>query len=93
MKIGLCICTGLVEPYSIMQEFREQRPASPFLLLYSASEVWWRDVKEWYKANPFTINDKKEIEMLIESGVDGIITDYPDRALEVKAKLNSRKRV
>ena len=44
--------------------------------------------KNGVKLNPFTVNDKKEIEMIMAAGVDGIITDYPDRALEVKAKLN-----
>ena len=28
---------------------------------------------------PWTVNETKEMERLIEMGVDGIITDYPDR--------------
>jgi glycerophosphoryl diester phosphodiesterase len=30
------------------------------------------------KIIPWTINDKSKIQDLIEMGVDGIITDYPD---------------
>lgn len=35
------------------------------------------------KVIPWTVNDSKEMNKLIAWGVDGIITDYPDRALEV----------
>jgi glycerophosphoryl diester phosphodiesterase len=28
---------------------------------------------------PWTVNEQADIERLIELGVDGIITDYPDR--------------
>lgn len=34
---------------------------------------------------PWTVNEKEEMAMLIEMGVDGIITDYPDRLMEVVA--------
>lgn len=32
------------------------------------------------KVVPWTVNNRKRMEKLIEMGVDGIITDYPDRA-------------
>lgn len=32
---------------------------------------------------PWTVNEKSEMEKLIKMGVDGLITDYPDRAQEV----------
>ena len=35
------------------------------------------------KVIPWTVNDKEDMKELIEKGVDGIITDYPDRAMEV----------
>jgi len=35
------------------------------------------------KVIPWTVNDKGAMIELIEMGVDGIITDYPDRALEI----------
>ncbi|MEQ9405469.1 MAG: glycerophosphodiester phosphodiesterase family protein [Cyclobacteriaceae bacterium] len=33
---------------------------------------------------PWTVNETKEMTELIEWGVDGIITDYPDRAVAIK---------
>ena len=35
------------------------------------------------KVIPWTVNEKDDMKDLIEKGVDGIITDYPDRAMEV----------
>jgi glycerophosphoryl diester phosphodiesterase len=37
---------------------------------------------------PWTVNDRAEMERLIDWGVDGIITDYPDRLREVMAAKN-----
>ena len=34
---------------------------------------------------PWTVNDPPDMERLIDWGVDGIITDYPDRLREVMA--------
>ena len=35
------------------------------------------------KVIPWTVNDKATMYQLIDHGVDGIITDYPDRLREV----------
>lgn len=34
---------------------------------------------------PWTVNEPKDMKMLVEMGVDGIITDYPNRFWEIKA--------
>ncbi|MCZ6694480.1 MAG: glycerophosphodiester phosphodiesterase family protein [Bacteroidetes bacterium] len=31
---------------------------------------------------PWTVNEVKDMERLINLGVDGLITDFPDRALQ-----------
>ena len=36
--------------------------------------------------HPWTINDQNDMEILVEMGVDGIITDYPDKLLEIRDK-------
>ncbi len=37
---------------------------------------------------PWTVNDRADMERLIDWGVDGLITDYPDRLREVMAARN-----
>lgn len=39
---------------------------------------------------PWTVNDEKEMNELKEMGVDGIITDYPDRARKLKLTLRPK---
>lgn len=39
------------------------------------------------KVIPWTVNDAERMKALIEMGVDGIISDYPDRAVSAKTNL------
>lgn len=43
-----------------------------------------------YKIYPWTVNDPKEMENLIKLGIDGLITDRPDLANEIYAKLKNQ---
>jgi glycerophosphoryl diester phosphodiesterase len=38
------------------------------------------------KVIPWTVNEVADIEKMIEWGVDGIISDYPDRVIEIQTK-------
>ena len=40
------------------------------------------------KVIPWTVNDRTDMERFIALGVDGIITDYPDRLRAVMAEKN-----
>jgi glycerophosphoryl diester phosphodiesterase len=42
------------------------------------------------KALPWTVNERGDMRSLIDLGVDGIITDYPDRLREVMKKKRCR---
>lgn len=46
--------------------------------------------KQKMKLIPWTVNDADEVATLIALGVDGIISDYPDMAIEVKASVKSK---
>jgi glycerophosphoryl diester phosphodiesterase len=50
---------------------------------YVTKDMVERAHKVGMKVIPWTINDKPTMEKLIDDGVDGIITDYPDRLREV----------
>ena len=43
--------------------------------------------KEGIKIVPWTVNNEEQMSALIEQGVDGLVTDYPDRALKVLHKM------
>jgi glycerophosphoryl diester phosphodiesterase len=38
----------------------------------------------------WTVNDAKDISRMLDFGVDGIISDYPDRATKIMKKRNLR---
>lgn len=52
---------------------------SPYYILLKKEDI---DLihEKGMKVIPWTVNDRKDMEQLVSDGVDGIITDYPDRA-------------
>ncbi len=69
----------------------------PRLIAHAGGAVWspfFRDLRETelseahglgLKVVPYTVNDPADMASLIDFGVDGIITDYPDRLRRVMA--------
>jgi len=70
----------------------------PRLIEQAGGQVWsphYRDLREvdlrearnlGLKVVPYTVNDPADMATLIDLGVDGIITDYPDRLRRVMAE-------
>lgn len=56
---------------------------SPYYLFVNKNLVTFCRNKEM-KLIPWTVNETKDMQKLIELGVDGIITDYPDRLVNVR---------
>ncbi|MDN5215781.1 glycerophosphodiester phosphodiesterase [Fulvivirgaceae bacterium BMA12] len=56
---------------------------SPYYKLLDAETVS-KLQKKGMKVIPWTVNDLVEMKLMIEWGVDGIITDYPNRAVGLK---------
>lgn len=56
---------------------------SPYYILLKKKDI---DLihEKGMKVIPWTVNDRKVMERLVADGVDGIITDYPDRAKGLK---------
>ncbi len=55
---------------------------SPDYTLLTAQEINYCHTKNM-QVIPWTVNDKEEMKRLINLGIDGIISDYPDRVIEV----------
>jgi glycerophosphoryl diester phosphodiesterase len=63
-------------------------PGKRFFNKKATQEVHKSDLK----INIYTINQKREMKKFIKMGVDGIITNYPDRVFEVLEELNKAKK-
>ena len=55
---------------------------SPYFKLLS-KEIVAQYQKEHYQIIPWTVNEIEDMQQMIEFNVDGIITDYPDRLVEI----------
>ncbi len=55
---------------------------SPYYLLVNEKLLTYADGQNM-RVIPWTVNEPEEIKRILSMGVDGIITDYPDRALSI----------
>ena len=55
---------------------------SPYYKLVSEDLIKYCKSKG-IKVIPWTVNEEKDIILMLEKGVDGIISDYPDRVVEI----------
>jgi glycerophosphoryl diester phosphodiesterase len=62
---------------------------SPFFPLVTKSMVDTVHSKGM-KLIPWTVNDPEQMKSLLKLGVDGLITDYPDRALKFKKGISNK---
>lgn len=86
---------GGPSPWHAGLALRDHGGSVPALAKAAGCGVWsmlWRELTAkdladahalGLKVLPWTVNDRAEMRRLIELGVDGIITDYPDRLREV----------
>ncbi|MFI6868741.1 glycerophosphodiester phosphodiesterase [Nocardia sp. NPDC050406] len=61
----------------------EAKASDPGFTLTTTTEYVAKAHGMGLKVVPWTVNDKETIALVIDQGVDGIITDYPNRAREV----------
>lgn len=78
---------ALVENTKSIQEnldtlgFTPEIYSCDYLLLDKEKVTWLQD--QGMKVIPWTVNEKQDIKKMLEWGVDGIISDYPNRVLEL----------
>lgn len=86
MEIGLLYSGALVEPWNYAKTLGAEALHPSY---HNIIPELVKGCKEnGVKLNPYTVNDEKDMEKIIGAGVDGIITNYPDKALRVKEKIN-----
>ena len=85
IKTGILYMEGLYEPWNYMKSL-DCQCAHPFYMTLTPEIS--RELKaRGYTINVFTVDEPKAAIKLAEMGVDGIITNYPDRILKA---LNNR---
>ena len=80
VKTGILYMEGLFEPWNYMKSLGCEC-AHPFYMALTP-EISKELKARGHIINVFTVNDPKASMKLSEMGVDGIITNYPDRILE-----------
>ena len=89
---------GRPSPWHAGFALREHGGSLPALVKAAGCAIWsmfWRNLTPkdleaadalGLKVLPWTVNERADMRSLIEMGVDGIISDYPDRLREVMAE-------
>lgn len=82
IKTGILYMEGLVEPWEYARKIGADA-LHPFF--YTVRPEIIGDMKKsGLIINPFTVDGQREMEAMIDLGVDGIITNYPDRLIKIK---------
>lgn len=84
VKTGILYMEGLFEPWNYMKAVGCEC-AHPFYMALKP-EIAMELKKRGFIINVFTVDDPNHAKNLGEMGVDGIITNYPDRILKVLKK-------
>ncbi len=84
IKTGVLYMSGLVEPWDYAKKIGAEA-LHPFFYNIRP-EIMEGIKKNNIMVNPFTVNGEREMKYMIVMGVDGIITDYPDRLIKIKGE-------
>ena len=84
VKTGILYMEGLFEPWNYMKSLGCEC-AHPFYMALT-QEISKELKARGHIINVFTVNDPKAAVELVRMGVDGIITNYPDRIVEALKK-------
>ncbi|TWO31805.1 hypothetical protein E1J38_012060 [Seonamhaeicola sediminis] len=82
MKVALLVDAGEAVLGKMTKMSYVPEIISPYFKLLDAKTVK-NFQAENFKIIPWTVNEVEDLQQMIDFGVDGIITDYPDRLIEL----------
>lgn len=84
IRTGILYMEGLYRPWDYAATLQADALHAPYIAVLPE---WCAEAEaNGIAYHPFTVNEVAIMEKLIDAGVAGIITDYPDRLAEVLAK-------
>lgn len=84
IRTGILYMEGLYEPWAYADTLHADALHAYHVAVLPEFVAAARAAGKAY--HPFTVNDPNEMLRLLQAGVEGIITDYPDRLAELLAK-------
>ena len=88
IRTGVLYMEGLYRPWDYAAALQAD---ALHAFKYAVTPEWTAEASAHGIAyHPFTVNEPAEMERLIDAGVAGIITDYPDRLAEVLSKKGAQ---
>ncbi len=85
MKTGILYMEGLFEPWEYAKRLKAEA-LHPFF--YNIQPVIVEGAKRHgMMLNPFTVDEPRYMQLCIDAGVDGIITNYPDRLMQLLKRI------
>ena len=90
IKIAYLVSYGGIEENLSLLHFKPEIYSPDFRLV--KNELFVDAIKSTgMKLIPWTVNNPQDIRKMIDFNVDGIITDYPERVLEIELQTSPRK--
>ncbi len=83
VKIGLLYMEGLYQPWHYAMQLQADA-LHPFYPNCAFPDYIQECHKNKIQVNAWTVNKREDMKRLIENKVDGLITNYPDLAIEIK---------
>lgn len=78
IRLGVLLYASLVEPWRYIKRMEMNIHSIHSALEYTDKTFIEESQKRGYKVYVYTVNDRVDAQYLMDSGVDGIITNYPD---------------
>jgi len=87
-KTGLLYNIGMVDPWIYANYLKADAIHPQFRIIGSLPETVNRCHENGIKVNVWTVDDPQDINLMLEYGVDGIISNKPDLALKCRDEYN-----
>ncbi len=84
-RIGVLYIAGIYEPWEYVKQFAAEAIHPIFYNI--RPELVKQAHRAGIKVNPFTVNEPGMMKKMIDCGVDGVITNYPDRLLSLLKQI------